>query len=205
MVGFYNYTVILTYMSLVFSVVGMTLALDGHITAALVCLLNSGLCDSFDGKVARTRKRTEEEKRFGIQIDSLCDLVCFGVFPAVLGYCAGMDSPLQVAVMTVYVLAGVIRLAYFNVTEEIRQDYTNDARDCYLGLPITMAGMLVPIAFLVQNALTETIFSWFYTAYLALLALCFIAPIRVPKPQGKSAYAMMAAGLSLYTCVFLFR
>ena len=45
----------------------------------------------FDGKIARTKKnRTEDEKRFGIQIDSLCDVVCFGVFPIVLCYELGM-------------------------------------------------------------------------------------------------------------------
>ena len=135
--------------------------------------------------MARTRKRTEEEKRFGIQIDSLCDLVSFGVFPAVLGHCVGMKSPLQVAVMALYVLTGLIRLAYFNVTEEIRQDSTDQARDCYLGLPITMAGMLVPLAFLAQNALTANAFSWYITAWLTLLSVLFIAPLRVPKPHGK--------------------
>lgn len=205
MVGFYNYTVILTYMSLVFSVVGMTFALEGRITAALVCMLTSGLCDSFDGKVARTRKRTEEEKRFGIQIDSLCDLVCFGVFPAVIGYCVGMRTPLQVAVLAAYVLAGVIRLAYFNVTEEIRQDQTNEVRDYYLGLPITMSGMLVPLAFLLQSKLSETAFSGFYTVYLALLALLFIAPVRIPKPHGKGVYALLAGGMAVCACLFLLR
>lgn len=205
MVGFYNYTVILTYMSLIFSVVGMTFALDGRITAALVCMLSSGLCDSFDGKVARTRKRTEEEKRFGIQIDSLCDLVCFCVFPAILGYCIGMRSPLQVAVMAAYVLAGVIRLAYFNVTEEIRQDATDKVRDCYLGLPVTMAAMLVPLSFLAQKYMAASAFAWFYTAYLALLAFFFIAPVRVPKPHGKGVYVMLAGGLATCACLFLFR
>lgn len=205
MVGFYNYTVILTYMSLVFSVIGMTFALDGRITAALVCMLSSGLCDSFDGKVARTRKRTEEEKRFGIQIDSLCDLVCFCVFPVILGYCVGMKSPLQVAVMALYVLAGVIRLAYFNVTEEIRQDTTDAVRSSYLGLPVTMAAMLVPLAFLAENHMAASAFSWFYTVYLALLAFLFIAPVRLPKPHGKGMYVMLAGGLATCACLFLLR
>ena len=45
----------------------------------------SGLLDTFDGKVARTKKnRTEDQKRFGIQIDSLCDIVCFGVCPVII-------------------------------------------------------------------------------------------------------------------------
>ena len=80
MIGFYNYTVILTYMGLASSLIGIYLAMSGsHITMAVIALMISGLCDMFDGKVARTRKRTDDEKKFGIQIDSLCDLICFGL------------------------------------------------------------------------------------------------------------------------------
>ena len=88
MLGFYDYTVVLTYISLVISVFGMTRALAGDFKVAILCLALSGLCDMFDGKIARTKKdRTEDEKKFGIQIDSLCDVVCFGVFPALICYC----------------------------------------------------------------------------------------------------------------------
>ena len=74
MLGVYDYTVILTYISLMVSIGGMLFSLNGDCRMALVCLAISGLCDMFDGKVARTKKdRTEVEKRFGIQIDSLAD------------------------------------------------------------------------------------------------------------------------------------
>ena len=74
----------------------------------------------FDGKVARTKKdRTEVEKRFGIQIDSLADIVCFGVSPAILCYRMGMRGLTGVAILLFYVLAGLIRLAWFNVSEEV--------------------------------------------------------------------------------------
>ncbi|MBQ1536339.1 MAG: CDP-alcohol phosphatidyltransferase family protein, partial [Ruminococcus sp.] len=75
MIGFYNYTVILTYLSLCSAVVGITQVFEGREARAILCLLISGICDLFDGKVARHKKdRTDEEKLFGIQIDSLCDL-----------------------------------------------------------------------------------------------------------------------------------
>lgn len=205
MVGFYNYTVILTYLSLVSSVVGMTLAMEGDTGSALGCMLFSGLCDSFDGKVARTRKRTDEEKRFGIQIDSLCDVVCFGVFPAVLGYSIGLNSPLQIAVLAAYVLAGVIRLAYFNVTEETRQSQTSGVRESYVGVPITTAALMVPLAFLAERFMSAAAFNWFLTAYLALLGFSFIAPFQVPKPHGKGAYALLAAGLIVFACLIFLR
>ena len=80
MIGFYDYTVILTYISFASAVSGIFCASTGHVRWAIVFLTFSGLCDMFDGKIARTKKeRTEDEKNFGIQIDSLCDVVCFGI------------------------------------------------------------------------------------------------------------------------------
>ena len=103
MLGVYDYTVILTYISLWISIGGMMLSLNGHLDLAVLCLALSGLCDMFDGKIARTKKdRTEIEKRFGIQIDSLCDIVCFGVGPAIICYCMGMNGIIGVLILMFY-------------------------------------------------------------------------------------------------------
>ena len=87
LIGFYDYTVILTYVSAVSAVLGIVCASKGSFTAAVVCLMVAGICDGFDGTVAKTKKnRTEDEKAFGIQLDSLCDVISYGVFPAFLCY-----------------------------------------------------------------------------------------------------------------------
>ena len=88
MIGFYDYTVWLTYLSMLSGTAGIMLCLNGigHPYIGMFFLMFSGLCDAFDGKVARTKKnRTETMKKFGIQIDSLADLICFGVLPACIG------------------------------------------------------------------------------------------------------------------------
>ena len=86
--GIYDYTVILTYISLGISVFGITRALEGDFKVAIFCLALSGLCDMFDGKIARAMKnRTADEKKFGIQIDSLCDVVCFSGNDLLLSGC----------------------------------------------------------------------------------------------------------------------
>lgn len=127
MIGFYDYTVIMTYISVVSSMIGIFCAVTDHISAAVCCLAFSGLCDMFDGKIARTKKnRTEEEKCFGIQIDSLADIVCFGILPIVLGFKLGMCHIYGIAILLFYGLAGLIRLAYFNVMEEKRQNETSE-------------------------------------------------------------------------------
>ena len=111
MIGFYSYTVILTYLSLVFAMVGIHLSVIGVYQWSFICLMMCGICDTFDGMVARSKKnRTEEEKKFGIQIDSLCDLISFGVFPAILGYNLGLSSVGWLAIEILYVLAAVISL-----------------------------------------------------------------------------------------------
>ena len=72
MIGFYDYTVWVTYIGTAFSVIGITLAVEGHATWAVAFLMISGFCDSIDGMIARTKKeRTKQEISFGIQIDSL--------------------------------------------------------------------------------------------------------------------------------------
>ena len=63
LIGFYDYTVILTYMSLFSAVVGMVKAAEGAFTAAVICLALSGFCDAFDGTVARTKRTARQMKR----------------------------------------------------------------------------------------------------------------------------------------------
>ena len=195
MIGYYNYTVYLTYIGMLSSTVGIALAIGGKISAAVFCLLFSGLCDMFDGIVARTKKdRTEAEKRYGIQLDSLSDVVCFGIFPAVLGYCTGATAVWQLAVMALFALAGLIRLAYYNVTEEIRQQETSEKRTEYLGVPITSSALSVPIVFCFRRLLGDS-FPLVYTLILLLNGLCFILPIKVKKPGRAGLIAMLVMGL----------
>ena len=128
MIGFYDYTVLATYAATALGVTGMFQAVEGRHLTAVFCLLAAGLLDCFDGRIARTKKdRSHQQQSFGIQIDSLNDVLCFGALPSVAGYCAWSrwsDAPTPVwygAALCVFTLAGLIRLAYFNVTEEERQ------------------------------------------------------------------------------------
>ena len=112
MIGFYNYTVYLTFIGMLSSVCGIGFAFGGKLIPAVICLMFSGFCDMFDGIVARTKKdRSEEEKRFGIQLDSLSDIVCFGILPFAIGLSAGANKWWQIAIMSLFSLAGLIRLA----------------------------------------------------------------------------------------------
>ena len=201
MIGFYNYTVILTYVSLIISSVGIGFAAAGNPMAAMFCLMASGVCDMFDGMIARTRKKsTDEEKRFGIQLDSLCDIVCFGVLPAATGIAMaqGQSTPLQVAAWAIgalFILCALIRLAYFNVTEETRQATQGGRRTHYSGVPVTTSAMVFPLMYALSLLLPAPFDAWIYPAFLLITALSFITPVKVIKPRGKGMVIMGIIGL----------
>ena len=160
LIGFYDYTVILTYISIVSAVIGMVQASKGSFTAAIICLFISGICDAFDGTVARTKKnRTDDEKSFGIQLDSLCDVVSFGVFPAFLCYCMGVDGIFGLICVCLYSLCAVIRLAFFNVLETKRQQVEEGCNQYYRGLPVTSISIIFPFLYLFHGFFTETFFA----------------------------------------------
>ena len=192
MLGFYDYTVVLTYISLVISVFGMTRALAGDFKVAILCLALSGLCDMFDGKIARTKKdRTEDEKKFGIQIDSLCDVVCFGVFPALICYCLGMDRIPGIIILCLYCVASVIRLGYFNVMEEKRQNETSELRQYYQGLPITSMAIILPFIYLLRKGCGANILLVIHVA-VVVVGVLFISDIKVKKPQNPMVILLVA-------------
>ena len=179
MLGVYDYTVILTYISLMVSIGGMLFSLIGDCRMALVCLAISGLCDMFDGKVARTKKDR-------IQIDSLADIVCFGVSPAILCYRMGMRGLTGVAILLFYVLAGLIRLAWFNVSEEVRQDETEEKRKYYQGLPITSMAVLLPLLAVFKPMLGKREFMLSLHALVLLVGLLFITNFKFRKPKNRT-------------------
>ena len=192
MIGIYSYTVVLTYLGLASAAMGMILTFQGFAKYALFCLAFSGLCDMFDGKVARLKKdRTEDEKRFGIQIDSLCDVVCFGAFPMILCYSIGMRGPAGISILVFYLIAGVIRLAFFNVMEEKRQDETDEARKYYQGLPITSIAIILPLFCTLRPLLGHRFLSELHICILTV-GLLFIINFPLRKPGWKMLTLLVA-------------
>lgn len=204
LIGYYNYTVIATYAGLLAAAYGIVSALRGDVTAAVYCLFFAGFVDTFDGKIAQTRRRTDREKAFGIQIDSLCDLVSFGVLPGCIGFAAGCSTPLGVAVICLYILCALIRLAYFNVDEAFRQQETDARRAYYEGLPVTSAALLFPMAYALRD-LIGGVFPTVYGALLAVVAAAFVAGFRVRKPGKVGLLIFFAVGLAELALILFLR
>lgn len=185
-IGFYDYTVVLTYISLLSSVFGMMLAGRGEFSLAMACMVISGICDAFDGVVARTKKnRTEDEKNFGIQLDSLCDVICFGVFPAVFCYCMGVDGILGMMIIFIYCLCAVIRLAYFNVLEGNRQKKEEGCNKEYRGLPVTSIAVSLPLIYFLKFVISKNAFKIVLHIILLLEAFLFILDFPIKKIDWK--------------------
>lgn len=200
MIGYYNYTVILTYLSLISALFGTHLAFRGDLIGSLICLLLCGAFDSFDGMVARTKKdRTEEEKKFGIQIDSLADMFSFGIFPALIGYSMGMHVEKSVGwlwfcVFAIYAICAVSRLGYFNVVEEMRQKETTEKRKYYQGLPVTSASLIFPAVCLLKFVLDASLVYNIYGCVMLIVALAFVIDFKVIKPGLKGILGMVVIG-----------
>ena len=192
MVGFYNYTVILTYIGVISAVLGIGLSMYGHTSMAVVCLMVSGFCDLFDGTIART----VNEMKFGIQIDSLADLICFGVLPAAIGFSIGLTHWYEAAALIVYVLAALIRLAYYNVTEDELEFSENTKRVYYDGLPVTTVAILIPMIYTLRPVMKNG-FLLLYALCLLATAAAFLLKIKVRKLGMKGMVIAAFCGLAV--------
>ena len=161
------------------------------------------MCIRDSGKVARTKaNRTEDEKRFGIQIDSLCDVVCFGAFPMILCYSMGMRGIAGICILVFYLTAGVIRLAFFNVMEERRQDETDEARKYYQGLPITSISIILPLFCTLRPLLGHRFLSELHICILTV-GLLFIINFQLKKPGWRMlTFLISIVALSLIKIYF---
>ena len=216
MLGFYDWSMYLTYLSLLSAGFGIIVSMNGsgHPYIGAFCLLFCGLCDAFDGKVASMKKdRTETQKKFGIQVDSLSDLLAFGMLPASIGVAMLRVSPAIVdpphidlhdlpgtfvslfftVVMLLYVLAAMIRLAYFNVMEEERQKKESGRRKAYEGLPVTSAALIFPTILLFQYFIPKDI-TIVYFIVMILTGFAFLTRFKITKPGMRGILIMVAIG-----------
>ena len=211
LLGVYNYTVILTYVGMLFAFAGIHFVFsnsDRSFILALLCLMIAGVMDMFDGKVASTKKnRTPSEKLFGIQIDSMADIISYGVFPALIVYKLAIgdkqypvDHPWQarivICICALYLLSALIRLSYFNVDEMERQNKTSESRHEYRGLPVTSVAIVLPAVFIVSYFMGNSRPPIHAAAILlVIMAILFITPFKMLKPHLIGKLVLILVGL----------
>ena len=198
-IGYYDYWVALTYLSILSAVLGVYFAFDGNIKAAIICMMFSGLFDTFDGRVASLKERDNIQLSFGIQIDGMADLISFGVLPATILYSLGQDGGSfginNALIPAIYVLATFIRLAYFTATETASEN-TQEERAYFQGLPTTSVALLIPIVYSICYVLQAPMFMAF-SVMLAVISVLFVLRVKIPKPRMKMQIALCLIGLGV--------
>jgi CDP-diacylglycerol--serine O-phosphatidyltransferase len=159
--------------------------------AAMIGMIWAVFFDWSDGIIARRMKgRTEEQRFFGAQLDSLIDIVSFGICPAVVLLSYGHFSPWFIPGAFIIVATGVIRLSYFNVFGLVDQS-------TYMGLALDNNIIILVFAFLFNGLISHAAFSIFIYILLMLLATLNVAPIKTPKFAGRWYYALIAYTVTL--------
>lgn len=147
---------LITAASLFFGLLAIKYSIDGRISDdsqnfvfAAYAILIAGICDGLDGSVARL---THTQSSFGVQLDSLCDLVSFGVAPAIVIYNYALNDffRLGFCVAFIYAACGALRLARFNV-----QSAMGKANGNFTGIPIPMAAAPLAVFIMAQNELSS--------------------------------------------------
>ncbi len=199
MIGKWNKSVILTYVGLVISVLGIMLTILGvDIKYVMICLIAAGICDLFDGTIARRCKRTKEEKEFGIELDSLVDVMSFIALPLAILFSIN-SSIFIIPIAIIYAIFAIARLAYFN----IETADSNKAIKSYIGLPVTYAALIFPLVFLLSYLLKNSPFIIIYNTITLLVSILFIIKTKIPKPRLVTSIILLLTAI-IVSMVYLF-
>jgi len=157
------------------AVLAIYFAIVGNFPASMIGLVWAVFFDWSDGNIARRMKsRTDEQRKFGGQLDSLIDIVSFGVCPAVILLSYGDFSPWFIPGAFIITAAGVLRLSYFNV-------YGLAGESSFQGLAIDNNGILLALIFIFNHFVSASSFTILLYITILTLAALNVAPIRTPK------------------------
>jgi len=173
------------------AVLSIYYAILGCFPAAIIGMIWAVFFDWSDGIIARQMKmRTDEHRAFGGQLDSLIDIISFGICPAILLLSYGGFSPWFLPGAFVIVATSVIRLSYFNIFGLI-DDST------YMGLALDNNVIILAFVFLFDGFFNHAVFSAIIYTMFMVLAVFNLAPVRTPKFAGRWFYVLMAYTLGL--------
>ncbi|MGC6768134.1 CDP-alcohol phosphatidyltransferase family protein [Enterococcus sp. LJL51] len=202
LIGSYNKTVLITYIGIILSIVGMVQAIKGAIQYSLICLIAAGICDLFDGRFAAIFKRNEYEKSFGVEIDSLGDMINFAAFPIVLFYMAGLNAWWHIPLFGFYSLAAITRLAHFNVMAKTASE--TERPSFFQGLPVTYSALIFPLVWLISSWLMPDLRDMLCSLAFLCVGVLFVLDVKIPKPRGAAYifFAVLAVLVSYFILTF---
>lgn len=204
MIGIFDFTSLFTLLGTCSGLASIYFSFQGNLPLAMLLLLIASFMDSMDGFVARLKKnRTEFEKTYGVQLDSLSDVVCFGVAPFFLAFHINDGIVWLQGISILYFIAAISRLCWFNVEEEIRRQKETEQRKYYTGLPVTPSSLILGSIFLLKQ-LVESFFPYIYTAVLLVVAALQLSKLKIPHLKWKGQTICVIYGLLVLTLLILF-
>lgn len=178
------------------AVLGIYYAILGNFPAAIIGMIWAVLFDWCDGLIARRMKgRTDEDRAFGGQLDSLIDIVSFGILPAVLLLSSGEFSLWFLPGAFVIVATSAIRLSYFNV-------FGLFDKSTYMGLALDNNAIILSFVFLFDGFFSQTMFSATLYLLCMFLAAFNLAPIRTPKLTDKKWFYVLIVYTLVLTLIY---
>jgi len=186
---------ICSLVGLLCAVLSMYFSIMGNFPAAIIGMLWAVFFDWGDGIIARQMKnRTDKQRAFGGQLDSLIDIISFGICPAVLLLSYGEFGLGFIPGAFIIVAAAAIRLSYFNI-------FGLADNSTYVGLALDNNVLILAIVFLLDGLIGQFAFSIVLYAAMMILAGFNLASIRTPKFGGRWFYVLTAYVL-LMTIVY---
>ena len=184
---------ICSLLGLLCAVFGIYFAIEGYFLASVIGVLWAVLFDWFDGIIARKMKgRTKEQGAFGGHLDSLIDIVSFGILPAILLLSYGNYSIWFMPGAFIIIAVSAIRLSYFNVYGLINSK-------TYMGFPLDNNVLILAFVFLFESFFSHTTFSIIIYSLLMILSALNLSSIPTPKFGGKWVYALVVYVLVMTT------
>jgi archaetidylserine synthase len=184
---------VITLMGLCCGILGIYFAILRNFPAAMIAILWAVLFDWYDGPVARRLSgRSEAMKLFGGKLDSLADIVSMGVFPAVVLLSYGNFGGWFLPGACWIVMAGAVRLAYFDV-------FGVDSDGSIAGLSLDITPLLIALLFLLEGVVGPEVFAAVLYGTIVLLGVLHVAPFRMRKMAGRWYYGITVyvVGLSI--------
>jgi CDP-diacylglycerol---serine O-phosphatidyltransferase len=175
---------LITVLAIGAGLTGIRLAFEGRVELAVAMVLLAAFLDAIDGRVARLLKSTS---KFGAQMDSLADIINFGVAPALVLYAYLLDRAGSfgwIAVL-VYAIAAALRLARFNVMDE-RPSKATWQSDYFVGVPAPAGAMLVLLPVYLGFLGLPLVASFGFVAALYTICIAFLLVSRLPVYSGKT-------------------
>lgn len=171
---------------LICALFGIYFAVLGNFHFALIGVLWAVLFDWADGIIARKiGGRTDNQRVFGAQLDSIIDIISFGVFPAIFLLSYGQFSSWFLPGAFIIVAVSAIRLSYFSIFGMID-------KNTYKGLALDNNVIILTLVFLFEGFFTHTLFSFILYVVLMIMPVFNLASIRTYKFDGKWFYVLIA-------------